>query len=224
MNTKAHQSAFTPIKKLKKVTVAGAILLTTSLWNCQTNSFGPGTDSYQLDETTSVAQWKGTQPTGNAHIGTLTVKSDQLTVRDGKVNGGSFTMPLASLVDIDLPTEELKEQLIHHLQSVDFFNMAVNPTITYTITSVRPYSGNEGVAGANYQVSGNLTMLGKTRAVSFPAKIQVGQQLTVEASLKIDRTQWGMTYCADPTLPADRYILPDIDIQLKLIGNRNGAK
>ena len=46
-----------------------------------------------------------------------------------------------------------------------------------------------------YTVTGDLTLLGKTKAVSFPADITAtGDVLTVSAAFAIDRTQWGMVY------------------------------
>ncbi|MVM41678.1 hypothetical protein GO730_35090 [Spirosoma sp. HMF3257] len=62
-------------------------------------------------------------------------------------------MPLSSIKNVNLPTDSLKQLLIHHLQSEDFFNMALYPDLSYTITRVAPYNGSGGVAGANYQVN-----------------------------------------------------------------------
>ncbi len=203
---------------MKKSILFGLVALATLLWSCKNNSVDPGVDSYQLDEKTSVAIWKGYLKTGYFNEGAITVTSDQLTVQNGNVTGGSFTIPLASLVNYNLP-DTLQHVLIHHLQSADFFNMAVNPNLTYTITSVAPYAGGKGIAGANYQVNGNLTMLGKVSPVNFPAKIQVkDNQLAVEATLSVDRTKWGVNYASDSTLPDEGYILPDVDIHLKLAG------
>lgn len=191
--------------------------LSALLWNCKTDAV-ESTD-YQLDDKKSVAEWKGHLKTGYFNEGSIAVKSDQLTVEEGKVMGGSFTIPVSSIVNFNLPADSLKTMLVHHLQSPDFFNMALHPNITYKINQVVPYTGTDGIAGTNYQVKGALTMLGKTNEVNFPAKIQLNNnQLNVEASLKVDRTKWGINYAADPTLPAESYILPDIDIHLKLSG------
>ena len=49
--------------------------------------------------------------------------------------------------------------------------------------------------GANYKVTGNLTLLGKTKAVTFPATVTASADaLTVTANFSIDRTEWGMNY------------------------------
>ncbi|MFC5411535.1 YceI family protein [Larkinella bovis] len=203
---------------MKKVTLF--IALATLLWNCATDHLQPSQDAYQLDEEKSVALWKGRLRTGYSEEGVITVKSDQLVIENGTVVGGSFSLPVSSILSTSLP-DSLKPVLVHHLQSADFFDMALHPTITYAITSVEPYSGSEGLAGSNVRVTGNLTILGKSNPVRFPAKMQVSHnQLTVEATLQIDRTQWGMLYSADPTLPDEKYILPAIDIHLKLVGNK----
>ncbi|WP_420151002.1 YceI family protein [Spirosoma sp.] len=206
---------------MKKLLLFSAFAFSTLLWSCMTDHNVPSAVSYKLDDTKSVAEWKGYLRTGYFNEGAISVKSEQLIVNEGKVTGGSFTIPVSSIVNFNLPTDSIKHLLVHHLQSPDFFNMAIHPNLTYDITSVTPYSGTEGVAGANYQVQGNLTMLGKTNPVSFPAKIDLNNnQMTVDATLKVDRTKWGITYAADPALPADSQIQPNIDIHLKLVGSK----
>ncbi len=204
---------------MKKIIIPVILALGCFLWNCHPDT--PGADNYQLDEQKSVAEWKGYLRTGYFNEGAITVKSDRLTVEDGKVTGGSFTIPLSSIVNFNLPVDSIKHQLVHHLQSPDFFDMATHPNLTYVIASVSPYTGSEGVPGATHLVSGELTMLGKSNPVVFPAKIVVSNgQLSVDATLKVDRTKWGMNYAADPNLPADQNILPDMDIHLKLAGKQ----
>lgn len=179
----------------------------------------PSALSYQLDETKSVAEWRGYLRTGYFNEGAVNVQSQNLLVHEGKVISGSFTIPVSSIVNVNLPTDSIKHLLVHHLQGPDFFNMAMHPNLTYTITNVTPYVGTGGVMGANYQVNGSLMMLGQTNSLSFPARIElINHQIIVDASLKVDRTKWGMTYASDPSLPADGQILPDIDIHLKLTG------
>ncbi|SKB85672.1 YceI family protein [Dyadobacter psychrophilus] len=181
------------------------------------------TTNYKLDEAISIAEWKGYLRNEYFNEGSIAIKSESLIIRDGKVQSGSFTIPIASIVNFNLPTEELKQTLVHHLQSADFFNMALHPEVKFNITGVAPYTGTgEGViAGANQLVNGNLTMLGITHSISFPARIEVnGSNLKVEGKLKIDRTKWGITYATDPALPDDAVIKNEIDLHLKLAGNK----
>lgn len=200
-----------------KIILAAA--LATFMWNC-TDHDPVTSNNYKLDDK-SVAEWKGYLKTGYFNAGTIAVESKNLVIQDGKVFSGSFSIPMSSIVNINLPTEELKHQLVHHLQSADFFNMALHPNATFNINDIKPYAGShvDDVAGANYLVNGTLTILGKSNPVSFPAKIDVaGNLLFVEGNVKFDRTRFGITFAGDPNLPAENYIEPLISIHLKLSG------
>jgi len=179
---------------------------------------------YQLNDAQSVAEWTG-YGQGFEHLGDFRVTSQNLTVVDGTIRSGTFTIPIASIRNFDLP-EGVKDQLLNHLKSPDFFNLALHPEASFTITRVTPYTGNEAgaIAGANYQVVGNFSLLGKTNELQFPARITLQQgQLKAEANLKLDRTRWGMLYAADPAL-GDHHIKPEVAIHLKLEGSGQPAR
>ncbi len=120
---------------------------------------------------------------------------------DGKHTGGfakltgSATVPggdLAKLtVALDIDTDSLfsdDAKLTGHLKNADFFDVKNQPKATFKSTKVEK-------ADKGYTVTGELTMLGKTKPVSFPAIItEKDGTLTVSATFAIDRTQWGMNY------------------------------
>ena len=119
---------------------------------------------------------------------------------DGKHNGGFAKLSGSATVsgddittlkaEVDIDTESLyadDEKLTAHLKNADFFDVQNNPKATFKITKVEK-------ADKMYTVTGDLTMLGKTKPVSFPATITMGDTLSVDASFVIDRTQWGMNY------------------------------
>jgi hypothetical protein len=89
----------------------------------------------------------------------------------------------------------------------------------------RAYNGKaeDAIAGANYMVTGSFTLLDKTNAITFPAKIEVtSSSLNAEAIFTIftiDRTKWAMKYAADPAL-GEHPILPEVAIHLKLSGHK----
>ena len=170
---------------------------------------------YELQSNESIAEWKGYLKTGYFNEGSIGVSSTTLKTVDGKVMSGSFVLPLSSLANYNLPTPEAKAQLIAHLKTVDFFNMALYPEIKFDITSITANNGE----GGNFSVTGNLSMVGKSLPVTFSAKITTAnKQISIEANLKVDRTKWGITFDASPDLPDDKRIMPDIDIHLKLLG------
>lgn len=125
----------------------------------------------------------GTKP-GGKHTGAFPKLSGSATVTDGN--------PTTLKIDVTINTEDLTSddpKLTAHLKSPDFFAVKDHPKATFKSTKVE-----KTTAGVN--VTGDLTMLGKTKAVTFPATVTVtGDALTVTSSeFKIDRTQWGMTY------------------------------
>lgn len=197
-----------------------AALATTS---CTDHDAPASTTNYRLNDS-SVAEWKGYLKTGYFNEGSIDVESNSFVIENGKVKSGNFTLPLSSIVNFNLPTDELKHQLVHHLQSADFFDMALHPNITFEIMSVSPFSGGGPgvVSGANYEVTGHLTLLGKSNPVTFPARIEVnGDAFKLEATTQFDRTLWGMNYATEPGLPDEASIKPGIDVHLKLSGNKN---
>jgi len=84
-----------------------------------------------------------------------------------------------------------------HIRSKDFLNVAAHPTITFVATGVEPTSDTTA------RVTGDLTMIGETREVTFEATLnKLGPSpfnaektiagFTVEG--EIERADWGMTY------------------------------
>jgi len=120
---------------------------------------------------------------------------------DGKHEGGFKTVAgtaaidgadvatLKITVDIDMnSTFTDDEKLTAHLKSPDFFGVKANPKSKFISTKVV-----KGDAG--YTVTGKLTLNGKTKDASFPAKIEVAaDSLKLSASFKIDRNKWDISY------------------------------
>jgi polyisoprenoid-binding protein YceI len=202
-------------KTMKKVMLVACVLFSTHcLTSCEDEELSQST--YALQESASVVKWKGYSPE-LYHDGTFQVQSQDIQVVDGKVTSGTFTIPIATIVNFDLP-DEVKPMLLEHLKSPDFFHLALHPTASFKITNVQPIA-NVSEEG-NYTVTGDFTLLGQTHPITFPARINLnGNNLELEASFKLDRTKWGMTYAADPAL-GEHHILPEVDIQFELTANR----
>lgn len=173
-------------------------------------------NTYSLEEEHSTVEWKGYSP-NVFHDGSFSVNSDDLKVVNGNITGGTFTIPIVSIQNFDLP-EAVKPVLLDHLKSPDFFNMAMYPNAKFTITKVAPRSSQS--EEASHTITGDFTMLGQTHSVSFPAMIKLeGNELKIEGSFEIDRTKWGMTYAADPAL-GEHHILPEVEIKLDLLAHK----
>ena len=74
------------------------------------------------------------------------------------------------------------------LRSAKVFDTASHPDITYTVDSMQPASG--GV-----QVAGSLTVRGRTRPLSFDAKVSAAAgEVQLDAEVPVNRADFGLTY------------------------------
>ena len=97
--------------------------------------------------------------------------------------------------------------LTKHLKTADFFDVAKYPTTTFESTAIKP----GGEKGATHTVTGNLTMHGQTKSISFPATIAVSPgEVTVESSFAINRKDFGISYAGAP----DNLIRDDVALSL----------
>jgi polyisoprenoid-binding protein YceI len=77
-----------------------------------------------------------------------------------------------------------------HLRSADFLDVARYPTIAFRSTGI------ERVDGGHWKVTGNLTLLGRTRLVLLEVNspMSEGTRSSAHATTSIDRRDFGMTY------------------------------
>lgn len=141
----------------------------------------------------SSIQWKGSK-VGGEHVGTIALKSGSLAINGEEVASGSFIIDMNSIVDKDLPTQVLKDQLTDHLKSADFFDVVTYPESTFTITKVEKAAN--ATDSINYNVSGNLKMKDVEKNITFGAKVTKEGDVykAVTVPFTIDRTQWNVKY------------------------------
>jgi polyisoprenoid-binding protein YceI len=176
-------------------------------------------------------EFVGTKPTGR-HYGNISLTDGTVSVKDGKVTGGKFVFDLNKISISDLKDdEESHAKLVGHLQSDDFFDAANHPKVTFELVSVKALNPEKTAAGYNsyqeameqpaegekimelpeyelegatHEVTGNLTMRGKTLAITVPAKIDVtDNSVRAFTNFSIDRTKWGLMY-GDESQAVDR--------------------
>ena len=161
---------------IKTVTLAIIAIVTLSFTTMET-------EKKDIKIKNSKVVWKGYKVTGS-HEGTINIKSGSLSFNDGKLTGGECSIDMTTLVSTDL-TGEYKGKLEGHLKSDDFFGVEKFPTATLIFTDVK-------VKGKNsYNITGDLTIKGKTNPVTFEISIYGSKATT---SLKIDRTKYGVKY------------------------------
>ncbi|AZI54763.1 YceI family protein [Epilithonimonas vandammei] len=183
---------------------------------------------YKADLATSKVDWKAFHKGGFApRWGTLNLKSGEITVENDAVTSGDFVIDMTSLkVDPASVTEADKKpaDLEAHLKNADFFDVEKQPTSDFKITAVADLAGElpkDAVAEANKTISGNLTLLGKTLNVSFPAKVTVAEgKASIEAKFTVNRADWGIKFGTDETDPAEWMISKDIEIGINITASK----
>ena len=178
--------------------------------------------TYSIDVAQSNIEWKGSSPS-TENTGTFSVSGTDLKVRNGKLLDGTFEIPINSLNVTNLPPD-LKPVLTAHLLSPDFFNVVVNPLGVFKIQKAEAFTGpqkEEDLANANALISGTLMMIGVTKQIQFPARINIANdKIQAEAFLQIDRTRWGMNYAADPDL-GEHHIYPLVNLHIRFVATKN---
>jgi len=81
--------------------------------------------------------------------------------------------------------------LTKHLKTADFFDVAKFPEGSFVSTAIK--AGGEG--GASHTVTGNLTLHGVTKSITFPATINVTPDAaTVDSTFSVNRKDFGLNY------------------------------
>jgi polyisoprenoid-binding protein YceI len=138
-----------------------------------------GEHKYAINGENTKIEWTGTKP-GDKHDGGFK-----------KVSGSAVLAEGAGLkITVDIDTTSLysdNEKLTGHLKAADFFSVKEHPTAKFTSTKIE--KGDKG-----FIVTGDLTLVGKTKQISFPATITTGDSLVINATFAINKTDFGMTY------------------------------
>ncbi len=142
------------------------------------------------------------------HVGEFKDFSGTISLVSGQVEGGQVEFevkPDSVVVDGGLP------RLEGHLKSADFFEVEKHPTARFVSTEIK--AGSE-TAGMTHTVTGNLTMRGTTRSVTFPARIEVADD-SVEAKTEfgINRKDFGIEYPGKPDDLIKENVLIQVDLK-----------
>lgn len=163
---------------------------------------------FAVDATASTIEWHGNKVSGKHH-GTIKVKEGSLTIADGQLSAGNFTIDMASLNNLDITDAEYKGQLEGHLKSDDFFAVDKFPTSKFEITGVNALDSNK------LSISGNLTIRDTTNNITFEAQVveNTPERFVANADFNINRKNWNVLYPGQ----ADDLIADEINFKINLV-------
>ena len=154
----------------------------------------------------SLVIWTGYKVTGQ-HEGTITLKEGVLLFENETLTGGNFSIDMTTINTTDLQGGS-KNRLDGHLKDEDFFDVDSYKTAAMTFKNVKPN-------GSSYLIEADLTIKGITKVVAFEMNVSGN---TATADLKIDRTQFNITYksASLSNVLKDKAIYDEFDLSVKL--------
>jgi polyisoprenoid-binding protein YceI len=194
--------------------MAAALLIT----NIATAEEGTKATTYKVDASKSELKWNGKKVTGE-HYGTINLKEGSFTLDGTRLTGGSFVADMNSIVVQDLTDKEFNGKLVGHLKSEDFFATEKFPTATFVVTKATPKSNG------TYDVTGNLTLKGITKPVTFPVTVTPTKEgASVKGTMVVDRAQYDMKFRSksffDAATLGDKMVYDDFTIEVNLVAKK----
>lgn len=125
----------------------------------------------------------GSKVTGS-HVGGFKSFNGYFTLKDGAPVGNEHKV----VIDMSSTFADA-EKLTGHLKSADFFDVEKYPQTTFDVTSL------EKTAEGAYTVSGNFTLHGVQKNITFPAAVtKEGGLVKIAAKFDIKRKDFGIVY------------------------------
>jgi polyisoprenoid-binding protein YceI len=145
-----------------------------------TASFAAADEKYTLNGENTQVTFTGKKPDGK-HDGGFKKLTGAITEA-----GGAWKL------EVEIDTDSLysdNDGLTKHLKNADFFSVKEFPNAKFASTKIEK-AEKEG----EVKITGNLTLLGKTKEISFTGKVTHGDTLKLVSEFAIDRNDFGMSY------------------------------
>ncbi|CAN5576826.1 YceI family protein [soil metagenome] len=152
----------------------------------------------------SKIEFVGSKVTGR-HDGGFKAFSGTIDLVNGKAEESTVS------VEIDMNSVfSDNADLTEHLKSPDFFDVAKFQKATFTSTKI---VADTAKGANNFNVTGDLTLHGVTKSVTFPATININEtEVAVNADFAINRKEFAIVYAG----MADDLIRDDVALKLEL--------
>lgn len=166
---------------MKKVIAFASVVVMSATLALQSSA-----QEFKVNTQLSKITWLGRKVTGE-HAGTIALSSGNLIFEKEKIAGGKFEIDMNSMTCTDLdPTYGTK--LVEHLKAEDFFETAKFPKALFEITDIQG-------KGEKLQITGNLTIKGITKSISFPAETRnTGKSVIAVANITVNRVDYGIKF------------------------------
>lgn len=152
----------------------------------------------------SKISFVGSKVTGS-HTGGFETFSGYFFVEDGAPVGNDHMI----LIDMKSTFSD-DEKLTGHLKSPDFFDVEKYPESKFEVTGIEVGADSESM------VSGNFTLHGVTKNITFPATVKMGEDtIEMDAKFDINRKDFGILYPGKTDDLIRDEVVIELDLQAK---------
>lgn len=194
------------MKSMKTTIIAAAALILTLTAHAADKKYAAG--KYEVDAAHSSVGFEVPHLVISTVEGKFTKMDGTIELAENFEKSSVKASAETSSVDTGTPKRD------DHLKSADFFDSAKTPKMTFESTEIK------GTA-ESFKLTGNLTIKGKSKKVTFDAKFLgsvkdgYGQEkVAFNATTKINRKDFGLTYGA--MVEAGPVIGDEVTISLKI--------
>lgn len=160
-----------------------------------------GGSVYEFTDNSSIS-FVGSKVTGS-HEGGFKTFDGNFILKEGEPVAGEFTIDMNS-------TWSDADKLTEHLKAPDFFDVATFPESDFEVTSF------ERKSDSSYEVSGNLTLHGVTKNITFPTTVDASDELIkVSAEFDINRNDFGINYAGKKDDLIRKEVIIKFDLEAK---------
>lgn len=173
---------------------------------------------FALDLDESKLVWVGRNLI-NHHWGHVAISEGHVTFQGGVPVSGAVTVDLRQITCADLAGGPMHDVLIHHLESDDFFDVENHPEAVFVFENAEVCSQAAGCQ--NLKLHGSLTLRGETHPLTIIAAAGFTPEgkAALQASLALDRTEWGVLYGSGRYFLrlAGHLVNDQIELQLRIL-------
>lgn len=154
-------------------------------------------------------QWTGSMPT-QTHHGLLSPSDFAIEINDdGTVESLSVTLDMNSIDVTDLDEGRMRNKLMTHLRSEDFFHVGTYPTASFTLKR-----------HADNHLDGIITIRGVARPLQLPVTLKPGANHSwiLQGTFTFDRQDFGVNYQNGGIFGAakDKLIRDEVEVAVEL--------
>lgn len=166
-------------------------------------------DTLKINPEKSRIEWVATEMRGaKRRTGIISFKDGLFLSQNAEIVGGKFTVDMETMDITDVPLHEkiARRNLLNHLRSYDFFNVAHYSISTIELTNIQKTIND------SLQITGNLTIREVTKNIVFFAHEKDG---IFRTRFTFNRLDWNIAYegsWADKTL-----VDKDVELNIEII-------